>query len=114
MAHIARQATMLKNEPAIFAARFWRNFYVGLLTKAARSAMTKRLLFVLTAVLFPPALGQVDAGDRLNLVIALDFSRSVVVAGADGKNEFRKNVDGVARILGDILLRARVPDVDCA
>lgn len=131
MAQIARQATMLHNEPDIFAARFWREFYRGLLIKAARSAMTKLLLYIVAIALLPPSLARAEAGDRLNLVIALDLSRSIAAAGPDGKSVFQENIDGVGRILGqvpagariaiigitdhrftapDILLRARVPD----
>ena len=40
MAEVLVQATMLRNEPEIFAARFWRDFYRALLSNAARSAMT--------------------------------------------------------------------------
>lgn len=125
MAEIARQATMLRNEPGIFAARFWRDFYRGLLTKGARSAMTKLVLF------FAPSLAHAEVHNRLNLIVALDLSRSIAVAGSDGKSEFGKNIDGVTKILGAapagtritvigitghrftapyILLRAHVPD----
>lgn len=131
MAEIARQATTLRNEPAIFAARFWRDFYRGLLTNAARSAMTKLLLYMVATALLVPVPARAQAPERLNLVIALDLSRSVAVAGPDGKTEFQKNVDGVTRLLAQvpagarvtvigitdhsftepyILLRARVPD----
>lgn len=131
MAAIARQATALRNEPDTFAARFWRDFYRGLLTNAARSAMTKLLLYAVASALLVPALARAQTPKRLNLVIALDLSRSVAVAGPDGKTEFQKNIDGVTRILAEapagarvtvigitdhsftepyILLRARVPD----
>jgi hypothetical protein len=101
MAHIARQAAMLRNEPAIFAARFWRDFYMGLLTKAARSAMTKLSLYILIALLIP-ALARAQDGNGLNLVIAIDLTQSVAHPEPDGTDDFRKNIDGVTRILADI------------
>jgi hypothetical protein len=107
MAHIARQATTLKNEPAIFAARFWRDFYRGLLTKAARNAMSKLRLSI-WIVLLLPLFARAQADNGLNVVIAIDLSRSVAVAGPDDTDEFRKNVDGVARILGEIPAGARI------
>lgn len=131
MAVIAREATMLRNEPAIFAARFWRDFYKGLITNAVRNAMTKLLLLVLAVALCGPVLTRAQASEPLNLVVAIDLSRSVAAAGPDGKTEFQKNVDGVTRILAEvpagasvtvigitdhsftqpyIVLRARVPD----
>jgi hypothetical protein len=108
MAHIARQAAMLKNEPAIFAARFWRDFYMGLLTKAARSAMTKLSLYILIVVLLMPALARAQDGNGLNLVIAIDLTQSVAHPEPDGTDDFRKNIDGVTRILADIPAGASV------
>jgi hypothetical protein len=45
---------------------------------------------------------------HLNLVIAIDLTKSVDVAGPDGKTEFRKNVDGVMGILANIPAGAHV------
>ena len=74
---------------------------------------------------------QVHAADRLNLVVAIDLTRSVATAGPDGKSEYQKNVEGVGRLLAKspagsrisvigitdhsfvqpyILLSARIPD----
>lgn len=108
MAAIARQAIMLKNEPATFAARFWRDFYRGLLTTAARSAMMKLLLFILTAAALAPGLARGQSTNRLNLVIAVDLTQSVTVKGPDGKSEFEKNLDGVTRILAQVPANTRV------
>ncbi len=131
MAEIARQATMLRNEPAIFSSRFWRDFYRGLVTNAARSAMSKLLLYILMAGCFCLGTVRAQASDRLNLVVVIDLTQSVAVTGPDTKNEFQKNIDGVTRLLAQvpagarvtvlgitdrsftepyILLRARVPD----
>jgi hypothetical protein len=108
LAQIARQATMLRNEPDLFVARFWRDFYRGLLTNAARSAMTKLLLYVLIGFFVIPALGRAQTSHRLNLVVAIDLTQSVAVSGPDGGNEFRKNIDGVARVLTQVPAGAHV------
>jgi len=129
MAEIGYQATMLRNEPEIFANRYWRDFYRALLSNAARSAMTK-LLMVILGVSFIGA-SRAQAEGHLNLVVAIDLSQSVVVTGPGGKSEFQKNVDGVTHLLAQvpagshvtvvgitdhsftqpyILLSARVPD----
>ena len=126
---IIRQATWLRNGPAIFAARFRRDFYRSLLSNAARSAMTKLLVLVI-GVSFLAAY-RAQAEDHLDLVIAIDLTQSVAVSGPDGKSEFQKNVDGVTRVLTEtpagshvtvlgitdhsfaqpyILLSVRVPD----
>lgn len=107
MAEIASQATMLRNEPAIFTKRFWRDFYRGLLTNAARSAMTKLLLYILMAGFFCSGIhAQVNA--RLNLVVAVDLTQSVAATGPDSKNDFQKNIDGVARLFAQVPAGARV------
>ena len=46
-------------------------------------------------------------GDRLNLVVAIDLSRSVAVVGPDDKSEFQKNVEGVSRLLATVPAGAR-------
>lgn len=131
MAEIASQATMLRNEPAIFTNRFWRDFYRGLLTNAARSAMTKLLLYILMAGFACSGMVRAQASVHLNLVVAIDLTQSVAATGPDSKSDFQKNIDGVTRLLAQvpagahvsvvgitdasftqpyILLRARVPD----
>jgi hypothetical protein len=100
MSEIALQATLLRNEPEIFANRFWRDFYRSLISNASKSAMMKLLVIVFGIFLLSslPA----SALDRLDLVIAIDLTRSVNVAGLDGRSEFQKNVDGVARVLSQV------------
>jgi hypothetical protein len=100
MAAIASHVTMLRNEPDIFAARFWRDFYRALLLNATRSAMTK--LLVVFLALFAFAAQRSHAEDRLNLVIAIDLTRSVAARGPDGKTDFQKNVEGVSRVLAQV------------
>ena len=106
MIEIARQVAMLRNEPAIFAARFRRDFYCAILSNAARSAMTK-LFAVVLGVSFLAAL-PIHAEDRLNMVVAIDLTRSVASVGPDGKSNFQKNVDGVTRLLSDLPLGTRL------
>lgn len=55
--------------------------------------MTKLLVLFLAIAYF--GAGRARAEDRLNLVVAIDLTRSVAVSGPDGKSEFQKNVDGV-------------------
>jgi hypothetical protein len=106
MSEIAAQAIMLRNEPAIFAARFRRDFYRAMLSNAARSAVTK-LLMVILGVTFLATI-RAHAEDRLNLVVAIDLTKSVAVSGPDGETDFQKNVDGLARLLSQVPAGARV------
>jgi hypothetical protein len=129
MAAIASEITMLRNAPQVFEARYWRDFYRALLLNATRSAMTKLLLIVLSALAF--AVPKAHAQSHLNLVIAIDLTQSVAATGPDGKSDFLKDVEGVNRVLAQvpagtrltvvgitdhsftepyILLRAQVPD----
>jgi hypothetical protein len=106
MVEIVAEAAMLHNEPRIFANRFWRDFYCALLSNAARKAMTKLLVFGLGLILLGAQ--RAHAEDHLNLVIALDLTRSVATVGPDGKSDFEKNVDGVSRVLAQVQAGSRV------
>jgi hypothetical protein len=106
MAEIASEITMLRNAPDIFVARFWRDFYRALLLNATRSAMTKLLIaFVAFLVLAAP---RAHAEDHLNLVIAIDLTRSVAATGPDGQSDFHKDVEGVTRLLAQIPVGSRL------
>jgi len=98
--------TMLRNEPEIFANRFWRDFYRALLSNAARNAMTKLLIVILGIFLATSCRAQAE--DRLNMVIAIDLTRSVAGAGPDGKTDFQKNIEGVSRLLVQVPAGSRV------
>jgi hypothetical protein len=89
--------TMLKNEAAIFAAQFWRDFYRSMLTRTMRNAVTKLLVFGLAAFLL--ATPHAHAQQHAQIVVALDLTRSTDVKGPDGKTEYHKNLDGVSRLL---------------
>jgi len=103
---VIRTAIDLRNQPGIFVARFWRDFYRAMLSKAVRSAMTKLLIPVIATIFI--ATGRAGAQDRLNLVVALDLTQSVAVRGPDGKSEFQKNIDGVARVLAQVPAGAKI------
>jgi len=106
MSEILVQATMLRNEPEIFVNRFWRDFYYALLSNAARNAMTKLLIYILGVFLAYSCRAQ--TGDRLNMVVAIDLTRSVAGVGPDGKTDFQKNVEGVSRLLLQVPARAHI------
>src|SRR5260370_8690051 len=44
MVALLAEMTLLRNEPAVFVARFWRNFYRAMLSHTVRNAMTKFFL----------------------------------------------------------------------
>jgi len=106
MTEIVVHVTMLRNEPEIFANRFWRDFYRALLSNAARNAMTKLLIVILGIFLATSCRAQAE--DRLNMVIAIDLTRSVAGAGPDGKTDFQKNIEGVSRLLVQVPAGSRV------
>ncbi len=100
MVALTYEITTLQNEPRVFAARFWRNFYRAMLTHSIRSAMTRLLTIVFVALLFPQ--GHAVAQVHTNLVVAVDLTQSVAVAGPDTKTEFQKNIGGVTKLLAQI------------
>ena len=93
-------------EPALFAARFWRDFFGSMLTHTVRAAMTKLLVLAAGILLVPHA--RAATNSHLDLVVALDLTKSVAVKGPDGTTEFQKNVDGVTRLLVEVPAGARV------
>jgi hypothetical protein len=130
MVGLLAEMAHLRNEPAIFVARFWRNFYRAMLTHTVRNAMTKLFLAMALFVL-PVFHAQATAEEHVTIVVLLDLTQSVAGAGPDGQTDFQKNVEGVTRLLAQvpvssrvtvlgitgnsfsqpyILLRARVPD----
>jgi hypothetical protein len=105
-AEIVRVVVDLRNQPGIFAARFWRDSYRAMLSNAVRGALSKMLLvpLALAALAVPHAPAQL----REDLVIAIDLTASVAVTGPDGKSEFQKNVDGVTRVLAQVPINSRI------
>jgi len=89
----------------LFAAQLWQDFYRSAITHTMRKATSKLLLMAAVLILAP---GARAATPSLDLVIAVDLSRSVSVKGPDGKTEFQKNVDGVTKVLAQLPAGARV------
>lgn len=106
MSEILVQATMLRNEPEIFVNRFRRDFYRALLSNAARNAVTKFLIVIFGVFLATSC--RAEAEDHLNMVVAIDLTRSVAVVGPDSKSDFQKNIDGVSRLLVQVPAGSRV------
>jgi hypothetical protein len=103
---LAFEAKRLQLEGDVFVARFWRNFYDAMLKHTLRSAMTKLLIFA-AAVVF---CGQLRASDQqaLNMVIAIDLTKSVATRGPDNKTDFEKNVEAVGKLLSQVPANSRV------
>ncbi len=106
MAEIVQEVTYRVNEPRIFSARFYRDFYRSMLAHTLRNGMTRLLVLTLGLLLCPH--GRAMAEDHLNMVIAIDLTQSVGVTGPDGESEFRKNIDGVVRVLAKVPAGSRV------
>jgi hypothetical protein len=62
----------------------------------------RKLFVVIVACALVPFAHAASITPRLDLVVALDLSKSVDVKGPDGKTEFQKDVDGVAQVLAQI------------
>jgi hypothetical protein len=106
MLALVEEVVRLRNEPNEFDARFWRNVYRSMLTRTARSAMTKLLvLAVLAGVAFPRAHA---ADEQITVVVAVDLTRSVDGPGPDGKTNFQKNVEAVSALLGKLPASTRI------
>jgi hypothetical protein len=105
MLSIAYEITALQNEPAVFAARFWRNFYRAMLTHSIRSAMTKLLVLLAAFCLLTHAAA---FAQPTNLVVAVDLTFSVGSVGPDLKSEFKKNIDAVSTLLAMVPAKSHV------
>jgi hypothetical protein len=103
---IVHEITALTNAPAIFVARFWRDFYRAMLTQTVWQAATKVLGLALCLLFLGSggAFGQ----ERLNLVVAVDLTASEAVKGHDGQSQFSKNIQGVTRLLGTVPAGSKV------
>jgi hypothetical protein len=107
MVALATEIATLENEPAIFVAQFWRNFYHAMLTHTVRNAMTKLLLGFVFVVL-PVFQGRATAEERVTVIAALDLTQSVALAGPDEQTDFQKNVQGITRLLAQTPVSARI------
>jgi hypothetical protein len=106
MIELAHGLWLLENEGAIFEHQFWRDFYRALLNGVKRGAVQKLTVIVLAFALFAQA--RAFAADHLNVVVLLDLSQSVATKDHDSKMEFRKNIDGVTRVLASLPASSRV------
>lgn len=107
MVVLATEMTWLQNEPAVFVARFWRNFYHAMLTHTVRNAMAKLLLGVLLLAL-PIFQVQASAQEKATIISLIDLTQSVGSAGPDAKTDFQKNIEGITKLLGTVPLSSRV------
>jgi hypothetical protein len=100
LALLAQDVARLKSEPPIFVARFWRDFYWAMLKGTLRNAAKRFVLpLVVLALLCSPARCDQPSVD---VVVAIDLSKSVDRAGPDGKTEFAKNIEAVTRLLNSL------------
>ena len=106
MVGLVRGVTLLENEPALFTHKFWRDFHGSMITQAVRNAMNKMLVLAVALMLASHA--HAASPQHLNLVVAIDLSKSVAAKGPDGTTEFQKNVDGVTRLLAQVSADTRV------
>ncbi|MGO9642360.1 MAG: hypothetical protein ACLP1Y_13775 [Candidatus Acidiferrales bacterium] len=101
------ELTALENEPDVFIARFWRDFYRSMLTHTAKKALGKLLVIAVGAgVLLLPH--SAEAADRLNLVVMVDLTQSVAVKAHDDTTESGKNLQAVTRLLAQVPAGAHV------
>ena len=98
---LAHRQIMLRNEPRMFAAQFWRDFSRAMLAKSRRNTKNRLPLLVLASAGLGTALAhaQVVVHADPNTVIAIDLSTSVGTPGPDEKTDFQKNVNGVTHVL---------------
>jgi hypothetical protein len=87
----------LENAGAAFEHGFWRDFYRSLLNGVKRGALQKIVIVALSLGIL--AHGQERAGDRLDVVVLLDLSKSEAVRGHDSRAEFEKNVRSVGNTI---------------
>jgi hypothetical protein len=107
MVALATEVAVLQNEPAIFIARFWRNFYQAMLTHTVRNAMAKLLMGAIIIIL-PGLHGHAATQEQITIVAVVDLSESVDGAGPDGRTDFEKNIAGVTRLLTQVPVSSRV------
>jgi len=94
------EITLLQNAAAAFATQFWRDFYRAMLNGTVRSALTKFSILLLSVLLL--CSGAVSAAERVNLVIAIDLSKSVAVKDSNQVAEFEKDLAAVSQLLASL------------
>ncbi len=98
------QICNLSLQGIIFEVTFKRDFCRSLLRRVVQnhSAFLKVLVvgFAVTTLLLTGS--HAALAEPLNLVIAIDLSRSVDVAGPDQQTEFQKNIAGITKVLATV------------
>jgi hypothetical protein len=107
MVALATEMTLLRNEPALFATRFWRDFYHAMLTHTVRNAITKLVIGVVILMLSGMH-GYAATQEQVMIVAAIDLSQSVAGAGPDARTDFEKNVAAVTTLLAQVPVSSRV------
>jgi hypothetical protein len=105
-AAVTREAIALRNEPAIFAACFRRDFYWAMLMNVVRKSLTKALLSTICLAAIGSPMLRAQASE--DIVIALDLTASEAVIEPDAKSDFQKNTEGITKTLRDLPAGARV------
>lgn len=103
---VIAEIAFLRNEPGVYTARFWRDFYRMLLTQAVRNGITRilPLLFLACALFSPRAM----AADRMNVLVLLDLSASEGMPTEAVKTPFERNADAVAKLLASLPAGSRI------
>jgi hypothetical protein len=96
----------LENAGTAFEHEFWRDFYRSLLNGVKRGALQKIVIVALSLGIF--AHGEERAGNRLNVVVLLDLSKSEAVQGHDSRAEFAKNVQSVSNTMAALPAGSKV------
>lgn len=89
-----------------FVYGFWADFFRAVLEGTTRHAVTKGIATLALLVMLCPAVRAADPG--VNLVVALDLSRSLQVTNPAGKSEHHQNLAAVESLLSTLPAGARV------
>lgn len=100
LAALVEEITGRQNEALMFEAQFWRDFYWSTLKGAVVNAGRRFFLPLLLVFLFYPTVAR--AQQSIDLVVALDLTKSTDQTGPDGLTEFDKNIRGITQLLGHL------------
>jgi hypothetical protein len=106
LAQLIQEIMVLQNEPAVFVAKFWRDFHWAVLKRSIGNA-AKAFIVGLVFSLFL-TMTATEAQQRVELVVLIDLSQSVGATGPDNRSEFQKNVAAVSRVLRQVPAGAHV------
>lgn len=97
---------LLQNMSEEFLNGFWRDFYRAMLTGTVRKALMRGVLgFFLLSLL---SNASTHAEPTLNIVVAIDLSRSLQVRGPDGKTQHERNLGAITKLLSTVPTGSRV------